>query len=315
MSACIADALLSCRRILQVKGVDQAPVVFTRPYLRHNVSGHVITAQHKAWMDTPGMVLWADILLAPWKAKVSSAGELAMVWDNCGPHSVKVVLDTFNAYGINPLALPPNVTDDLQPMDLHVNGGLKQEIRRERSAGLLKYFHGWKLKATEAKASQELLCKQAVAAAHSAAIAAAPTLFDAAFVAPLPAPAAMEVFSLPAFAPPKPTLVDGLRLFFKAFKRMETDVFKAGLARSFKKVGLVEEVMSDGSLSYARYTGHKNAGYFNASVAPANAPEVFKIADFVCPIEMVTRREEEGSELEPEDVDDPEATINTFEFE
>jgi hypothetical protein len=39
--------------------------LYTRPYLFNAATGVVITAQHKAWMDSVGTAIWADTVIGP----------------------------------------------------------------------------------------------------------------------------------------------------------------------------------------------------------------------------------------------------------
>mmetsp|Transcript_39390 Transcript_39390/g.98652 ORF Transcript_39390/g.98652 Transcript_39390/m.98652 type:complete len:81 (+) Transcript_39390:997-1239(+) len=47
---------------------EQKDTDFTKPYLLHK-DGHVITCQHKAWIDMPGVCMWMDTRLGPWVQK------------------------------------------------------------------------------------------------------------------------------------------------------------------------------------------------------------------------------------------------------
>jgi hypothetical protein len=39
--------------------------LYKRPYLLNELTGEVITVQEKAWMDSPGMCMWADLIMSP----------------------------------------------------------------------------------------------------------------------------------------------------------------------------------------------------------------------------------------------------------
>jgi hypothetical protein len=102
-------------------------------------------------------------------------------------------------------------------MDLVANGPLKAAIRRTRVDALLDYFQEWKFRWAMA----------------------------------LTKPEADRV--LPAFAPPKPRLTEGLLALMAACRTTFTRPdFQAGLQRAFVKVGLVAE-------SAGRYTGHEHS--------------------------------------------------------
>ena len=119
------------RRTLTLKNKKKQDFTaeYVRPYLI-NKEGVVITIQLKAWMDTAGVCMWADVQLGPHFAKLRK--KCCLAWDNCGPHKVPAVREVFKEWGIVAEELPPKMTDILQVMDLIVNGPLKSGIRRER---------------------------------------------------------------------------------------------------------------------------------------------------------------------------------------
>ena len=80
---------------------------YIRPYIIHT-SGTYITSQKKAWMDTPGICMWVDVLAGPFfKAK---RGKGLNIWDNCGPHKTKAVLDVLAEWNLTERKLPPKMT-------------------------------------------------------------------------------------------------------------------------------------------------------------------------------------------------------------
>jgi hypothetical protein len=111
---------------LTKKGVETTEE-YIRPYIIETATGNVVTAQHKAWMDTPGMVMWIDTVLGPWRERAGRRKLLIM--DNVSFHLVDVVADALKEHDIVFEPLPPNMTDLLQPMDLAVNRALKSLIR------------------------------------------------------------------------------------------------------------------------------------------------------------------------------------------
>ena len=143
-------------------------------------------------------------------------------------------------------------------MDLVVNGPLKAAIRRARCAQLFVYFLNFK-----AKCAQELA-----------------------------KPAAERV--MPAFAPPKPKLLDGLIALIKAnFGSFTTDAFKAGLRKAFVKVGLAPQ---EGG-AFVNYASHSRATMPTA-LAPADAPtdDMFVLGDVASEVELEARPQEEEEE-------------------
>ena len=230
---------------LKIKGVEKS-VRYLRPYLVH-VDGTVITTQHKAWMDSVGMCMWVDLLIGPW-AKASGRKKI-LVWDSCGPHKVTAVKAVFGEWGIAIEALPVNMTDQLQVMDLVVNGPLKAHMRRFRCASLFAYFQSWKLK----------------------------------WLQELRKPAGTRV--MPAFTPPKPVLIDALNMLRTVSAEvLSKDEFKQGLVRAFVKVGLAEVV---GTGTFYNYTSHSR-GSMPAILAPADSPseEQFKLGNVAAELEL-----------------------------
>ena len=130
-------------------------VKYSIPYLVHEQGQHVITIQHRAWMDTARLCMWIDLQLGPhYDDKRGIAG---LVWDNCGPHGTKAVKELASDWGISILPLPKNMTDVLQVMDLVVNSPVKAAMRRERTLRLLHDFQQWKLKRLEACVNKQPL--------------------------------------------------------------------------------------------------------------------------------------------------------------
>ena len=115
-------------------------VEYTRPYLQHS-SGTVVTCQNKAWMDTPAICMWVDLVLAPWleENECPEWGAL-LTWDHCGPHKTRAVEQVLAEHKIWAFCLPKNMTDFLQVMDLVVNGPYKSNTRRFRLEDLHTYM-------------------------------------------------------------------------------------------------------------------------------------------------------------------------------
>ena len=114
-----------------------------RPYLIHT-DGTVVTVQGRAWMDSAGICMWADVQIGPMYAR--KRGKALIVWDNCGSHNVDAVQSVLEEWGLN-------MTDILQPMDLVVNGPIKAGIRRARVEALFNYFQQWKIERLQHLAS------------------------------------------------------------------------------------------------------------------------------------------------------------------
>jgi hypothetical protein len=133
------------RRSLTLKVKNEMKTLdFVRPYLIHTATGVIVTVQAKAWMDTPGVCMWADVQLGPIYQK--KRGKCCVVWDNCGPHKVSAVAEVFKSWNITAEALPSKMTDSLQVMDLVVNGPVKSGIRRIRVQSIFDYFQNFKIR-------------------------------------------------------------------------------------------------------------------------------------------------------------------------
>ena len=83
-------------------GKIQAP-----PYLRHTLSGDVITVHNKAWNDTAGTAMWADVILGPYQVRRAAEGASLpltqwQLWTKCDEHKMLV------------RQLPPRMTSVLQ---------------------------------------------------------------------------------------------------------------------------------------------------------------------------------------------------------
>ena len=191
------------RRTLTLN-VKNKPVTseYVRPYLIQASTGHVITVQAKAWMDTAGICMWADVQLGPHFAKTTK--RCLVVWDNCGPHKVPAVAAVFKEWGIRAEELPPKMTDILQVMDLVVNGPVKAGIRRARIDALFSFFQSWKIKRLQ----------------HLSKKDGTPP---------------------PEFTPPKPKQSEGLMTLFKVMNEVFlTDKFKLSMRKCFEQVGLAK---------------------------------------------------------------------------
>jgi hypothetical protein len=168
--------------------------------LIHVASLVIITVQIKAWMDSAGICMWADVQLGPYYVKLRK--KVCIVWDNCGSHNVPSIADVFAEWGITFHNLPKKMTDILQVMDLIVNGPVKAAIRRNRIQVIFNYFQSWKIKRLQHEASK------------------APEL-------------------PPLFAPPKPTQPEGLLSLLEVLKTsLATPAFQESMRKCFIAVGL-----------------------------------------------------------------------------
>lgn len=99
-------------------------------YLINTVTGHIITSQHKAWNDQVRMIMWFDLVILP----IKNIKNKVFLWvDNCGSHKTELVRNYVDRNEIDVSYLPPNMTSELQVLDLVVNGPLKAHIRQLRA--------------------------------------------------------------------------------------------------------------------------------------------------------------------------------------
>jgi DDE superfamily endonuclease len=108
-------------------------------YLINTVTGHVITSQHKAWNDQVRMIMWFDLIILPLKEK-NEKKNLFLWVDNCGSHKTELVRNYVTKNEIDVAYLPPNMTSELQVLDLVVNGPLKTHIRQLRARRIVTYL-------------------------------------------------------------------------------------------------------------------------------------------------------------------------------
>jgi hypothetical protein len=126
--------------VCQIKDKKQVPQTYKRPFLFNTETLHVVTVQNKAWNDAVGMMLHIREQLAPYKQKYFPNEKVLMVVDNVATHHVPEVQQEFLKDSWTVMYLPPNMTSELQPMDLAVNATCKAAMRRLRIDGALQYM-------------------------------------------------------------------------------------------------------------------------------------------------------------------------------
>ena len=183
-------------KILTINGIEAHHKV---RYLIHLETGHVITSQCKAWNDTVRMVLWFEVVMLPLKNK----HERMLLWcDNCGSHKTACVRDVIQETNIDVAFLPPNMTSELQVLDLVVNGPLKAHIRTIRAHRLYIAFQEYKI----LRAQEQML----------------------------PSSERLHL----DFNPPKPTMTEGIQDLLLLFKEQFTEEkFRDCINRTFIKTG------------------------------------------------------------------------------
>ena len=124
---------------LELGGVKKTHIC---KYLINSVTGHVIASQHKAWNDQVRMIMWFDLVILPIKIIF---GKMLLWVDNCGSHKTPLVRNYVIFHGIDVVYLPPNMTSELQVLDLVVNGPLKAHIRKLRAKRIVASFRNYLL--------------------------------------------------------------------------------------------------------------------------------------------------------------------------
>ena len=130
--------LKTWQKDLTIKGKNDVHKVL---YLIHNITGHVITSQVKAWNDTVRMCMWFELIVLPIRNKL---GKMLIWCDNCGSHLTQAVKDVIIECNVDVAFLPKNMTAELQVLDLVVNGPLKAHIRNKRALRLYNAFQEYK---------------------------------------------------------------------------------------------------------------------------------------------------------------------------
>jgi DDE superfamily endonuclease len=261
---------------LTIKGVN---ALHRCTYIRHTVTGHVITSQCQAWNDTTRMVMWFELVMRPIKVEKTKL----MIWcDNCGSHKTSSVKDVITETGIDVAFLPPNMTGELQVLDLVVNGSIKAHVKNKRATRLYDSFQLYK---KERLTDMEL---------------------------------PRERRKNPDIAPPKPTMLEGMKDLILLFQEQFTEEkFKQCINRSFIKTGTIPQESGDHSIQPSFNIYSKTSSSGTLAVIPQGTIEIesesvtdeysaaiqeedFERALFARYIESINRVEEE-EELEQEE--------------
>jgi hypothetical protein len=181
-------------------------VLFKRPFLYHQDDFRVVWAQPKAYMDTAGVAMYFDTVLSPYLKRVGGS-EAVVVWDNHSSHMAPCVAGVASSLGFRLAALPPNMTDKLQPVDVGLNAPLKAAIRYNRALELYGYQQNWAALADDAMKQQQ---------------------------------------KITSYAPPLPTIATCIAVTSSVFKeQFSRPAFRDSLQRVFENVGLAPR--GDGS--------------------------------------------------------------------
>jgi hypothetical protein len=192
-------------------------------YIIHDKTGEVITSQYKAWNDTVRMIMWLETICEPLKERL---GKLLIWFDNCGCHKTAIVDSVINSLQIHVACLPPNMTGELQVLDLVVNGPLKAHSRKLRG-------------------SRIFACFQKFAELYN--------------LESLKPPAEREILE---FEPPKPDMYEGIQDLFNLFSNgFKEKKFTEGVNRSFISSGCLFYPNDDPTIiDFQPYTKHKISG-------------------------------------------------------
>jgi hypothetical protein len=219
------------RRVALTLNGKATNLEYHRPFVRSRTTNAVFTIHPKAWMDSVGLVMWAELQLGPWARSGSDADghgrrRRLLVWDNCGAHKVEAVVSAVSSYGIEVANLPPKMTDRLQVMDLCVNRPLKACLRRARCRELLREFLIWRADWAARDAG----------GGHGAAASASEVHLPA-----------------PHFEPPPPNASSGIRGLLSAMPHFASEEMRECIARKFVAVGLAPDPQFGGA--FRQYTG------------------------------------------------------------
>ena len=89
------------------------------------------------------MVMWFELVMKPIRDRL---GKLLIRCDNCGSHKTNSVKDIIEETDIDVAFLPPNMTAELQVLDLVVNGPIKAHVKNKRARRLYDSFQEYKIK-------------------------------------------------------------------------------------------------------------------------------------------------------------------------
>jgi hypothetical protein len=239
-------------------------------YMKHIVSGDIITTQHKAWNDTVRMAMYIDLILKP--AATVRGGKLFLWMDNCSAHKVETLEPLFLEAGVETAYLPPNTTYMLQVLDLVVNGPLKAYLRSKRAHALLDYFKTFRNAYVQEKLKDDENEKR-----HQ------------------------------KWNPPKPTMIECLlncKELFLEGGRFSSPTFIDSVQRTFLKCGLAPSTM-DHTFSHYEEKKFTNGAMLHA---PSSTLPYCSIVDEGLFFE--DEMEALGAALDDDDVDDDEECVD-----
>ena len=110
-------------------------------YIIQDETGHVITSQYKAWMDSVRMAMMIDLI---WNIVCARDNGMLVWMDNCGSHKTTAIEGLLKELKINVALFPKNMTAILQMLDLIVNGPIKRNLRSKRAMKIYEAFREFK---------------------------------------------------------------------------------------------------------------------------------------------------------------------------
>ena len=153
-------------------------------------------------------------------------------------------------------------------MDIVVNAPVKAGVRRDRTKGLFNYFQAWKIERLKA--------------------------------------ALDPLKTIPAFAPPKPKVSDGIQTLLRVCNSTFVDKsFINSLEKSFVDCCLAPIDVTDTDKEYKVYRSHKHGSmaksFFSPSFIP---PEQGSLGDLVADVDVFTRNDGDMGESDVEESDE-----------
>jgi hypothetical protein len=208
-------------------------------FLKDTKNGHIVISQCKAWMDSSSMAVYLDEICRPIRDR---EGALLLWSDNCPSHCTQAIEDLYIEIDIDDAKYPKNCTDIVQPMDVSVNAGVKQHVRRNNAQAILNYLqqHHTKLAGEVNKPIEEQ--------------------------------------RMIKFRPPKPELHVAMQQFHELFKTtFATDTYKQSLAQTFVRTGSYFEDTEAMTFRPFSSVGNKVQGKLN--IVPPNVLPADKIIE------------------------------------
>ena len=225
-------------KTLTINGIEAEHKVV---YIVHNQTGHVITSQCKAWNDTVRMIVWFEVVMKPIKDRL---GRMLLWNDNCSSHKTTIVKSIISAIGIDVAYLPPNMTSELQVLDLAVNGPLKAHIRKNRANRLYTSFQTFKRKSDEN----------------------------------IKLPKNQRKYE--EFQPPKPTMLEGINDLIALFgNEFKNPYFQDSINRSFIATNTLPKADDDVTLPHEFSTNTKVQKYGTMLIIPTGTYDADDIED------------------------------------